>query len=164
MDFREHVRAYLPPLATAREPEIVDELALHMADLYQEARAAGSDHETALAAAIAALPAAADAFVKDLDTASRALPGRIADRWRAADDTFPSSPRSRSWSMTDMLRAFRIAIRSLGRTPTNRVSAAVTCLVIGAVRARRQIWVTVNRSGPRDVGWMASAMTNWNSP
>jgi hypothetical protein len=52
---------------------------------------------------------------------------------------------------------------SLGRTPTNRVSAAVTCRVTGAVDPRRQTWVTVNRS-PRDIEGTASAVTNWNSP
>lgn len=75
MDFREYVRAYLPPLAIAREPEIVDELALHMADLYQEARAAGADHETALARATTALPAAAEAFVKGSGIGQPGAPG-----------------------------------------------------------------------------------------
>ena len=35
MDFRRHVREHLPPLAIAREPEIVDELAQHLRDLYE---------------------------------------------------------------------------------------------------------------------------------
>ncbi|HEX6322961.1 MAG TPA: ABC transporter permease [Vicinamibacterales bacterium] len=135
MDFREHVRAYLPPLAVAREPEIVDELAQHMADLYQEARAAGSDHETALARATAALPAAADAFVNDLESASRALPGLLVDRWHAAHDT-ASSASSGHWSMIDMLRNIRVAGRSLLRTPGFSAVVVLTLAVgIGATTA-----------------------------
>ena len=40
-DWRALVRRHLPPLAVAREPEIVDELAQHLADLYAEALANG---------------------------------------------------------------------------------------------------------------------------
>ena len=136
MDFREYVRAHLPPLAIAREPEIVDELAQHVADLYQEARAAGCDHETALARATAALPAAADAFVKDLESASRALPGLMVDRWRASHDTLPSSASSGRWSMTDMIRDVRVAIRSLARTPGFSAVVVLTLAIgIGATTA-----------------------------
>ena len=48
MDFRRYVREQLPPLTIAREPEIVDELALHLGELYREARASGLDHDEAL--------------------------------------------------------------------------------------------------------------------
>ncbi len=41
MDFRRHVRDHLLPLTIAREPEIVDELAQHLQDLYDEAIASG---------------------------------------------------------------------------------------------------------------------------
>jgi len=81
MDFRRYVRDHLPPLAIAREPEIVDELAQHLSDLYQEARAAGATHDEALRRASAALPASAD-LARDIESASRSLPGLIADRWR----------------------------------------------------------------------------------
>jgi hypothetical protein len=56
MDFRPHVRRHLSPLAIAREPEIVDELAQHLHDLYDEALAAGLTGEAAIARALGALP------------------------------------------------------------------------------------------------------------
>jgi putative ABC transport system permease protein len=134
MDFREYVRGYLPPLAVAREPEIVDELALHMADLYQEARSAGCDHETALARATAALPDAADTFANDLESASRALPGLIVDRWHAAHET--ASSRFDSWPLTDVLGELRIASRSLRRTPGVTAVIVLTLAIgIGATTA-----------------------------
>lgn len=119
MDFRPHVRAHLPPLAIEREPEIVDELALHLADLYCEARASGLGHDAAVDKALAALPSASADFARDIEAASRALPGLIADRWRVAHDvgTFPPSPPG-SWSMfADLRHDLRYAVRMLARTP-----------------------------------------------
>lgn len=134
MDFRPYVRAHLPPLAVAREPEIVDELAQHMADLYQEARSAGEDHETALARAMATLPDAPAAFAHDLESASRTLPGLIVDRWQATHDT-PAS-RAGRWSMTDVLRDLRIAVRCLRRTPGFAAVVVITLAIgIGATTA-----------------------------
>ena len=83
VDFRRYVRDHLPPLAIRREPEIVDELAQHLSDLYQEAIAAGATHEAAMERAAAALRDGG-AVARDIESASRALPGLIADRWRAA--------------------------------------------------------------------------------
>ena len=56
MDFRRRVREHLPPLSVAREPEIVDELAQHLQDLYDEAIAAGLTEAEAVARALSALP------------------------------------------------------------------------------------------------------------
>ena len=123
MDFRPHIRAHLPSLAIEREPEIVDELALHLADLYREACANGLEHDAAVAKALEALPPASGDFARDIESASRALPGLIADRWRAAHDVgaFPPasfSNSSRSWSMfADLHRDVRYAVRMLARTP-----------------------------------------------
>jgi predicted permease len=132
MDFREYVRGYLPPLAITREPEVVDELALHLADLYQEACAAGADHETALARATAALPAAADAFVKDLESASQPRPALMVARWRATHDTFAAAGSYWNWFLIDVL-SMRIAIRSLLRTPAFSAVVVLTLAIgIGA--------------------------------
>ena len=56
MDFRAYVRDRLPELDLARDPEILDELAQHLADLYKEGRASGLSHDEALARASSALP------------------------------------------------------------------------------------------------------------
>ena len=59
MDFKQYVREQLPSLLTPREPEILEELAQHLDDLYREQRSAGLDHEEALARATRALTASA---------------------------------------------------------------------------------------------------------
>ena len=92
MDFHRYVRENLPALTIRREPEIVDELAQHLAELYREARASGLEHAEALAQATAALPKDADGFARDIESASRTLPDLIADRWRDHDAApLPSS-------------------------------------------------------------------------
>jgi predicted permease len=117
MDFHRFVREHLPPLAIAREPEIVDELAQHLSDLYQEVRARGLTHDAALARATAALPAYPDELGRAIETASRSLPGLIADRWRITLDEPAPQSAGRFTMMSDLRRDLRYALRMLLRTP-----------------------------------------------
>ena len=118
MDFKAYVRNHLPPLVIDREPEVVDELAQHLSDLYAEGRSLGLDHEPAIARAVEALPRHSSEFARLLETSTRALPGLIADRWRAKDDGLPLADRWSWWSVfADLRRDTRYAFRMLARTP-----------------------------------------------
>jgi hypothetical protein len=80
MDFRQYVREQLPSLLTPREPEILEELAQHLEDLYREGRSIGLDHDAALVRATRALTASAQTAT-DIRSSSRlalgATPGVI---------------------------------------------------------------------------------------
>src|SRR5689334_72478 len=102
VNFRQIVKDRLPPLVLANEPEIIDELSLHLADLYNEAIAAGLDHEAALARAIGALPRSAPGFAREIESASRTLPGLIADRWRASDDGLAPAEGTNWTALSDL--------------------------------------------------------------
>lgn len=136
MDFRAYVREHLPPLAVAREAEIVEELAQHLEDVYQEARKAGLDHPAAFARATDALPAAADELARALRSASRAPHGRVADRWRAALDEPSPSPTGGFTMLSDLRRDSRYAVRTLFREPGFTAVVVITlALGIGATAA-----------------------------
>jgi hypothetical protein len=125
MDFRRHVRDHLLPLTIAREPEIVDELAQHLQDLYDEAIASGTPHDDAVARALAALPDERAQLSHDLETASRSLPALIVDRWQRADLDTPS--RSAKFTMlTDLKRDLRYALRMLAAAPTFTAIVVIT--------------------------------------
>ena len=127
-DWRAIVRDHLPPLDVSREPEIVDELAQHLAELYAEAIAAGASHEAAFAAARRALPPRGDHLAADILTAGRTLPGIISDRWSAAiDDATPRrGPRPWSGLRQDLLVSLRTLAHSRGF-----VAIALLTLAIG---------------------------------
>src|SRR5688572_27864295 len=126
MDFRAYVRAHLPPLTVHREPEIVDELAEHMADLYAEARASGLDHAAALARASAALPADRDHLAREIARASQALPGRIAEGWnRSLAEPVPESTGAFTM-IADCRRDLRYALRGLLKTPAFTLGVLLT--------------------------------------
>ena len=96
MDFRQYVRDHLPPLTLQREPEILDELAQHLGDLYNEARSAGCDHDAALARAVAALPPAKSNPRAARCRASSPIGGapRTMARRRPLQESAPCSPTS----------------------------------------------------------------------
>ena len=132
MDFHRIVREHLGPLTIAREPEICDELAQHLNDLYREGRAAGLTHDAALARAVAALPAYPDELGRALESASRSLPGLIADRWRTSMNE-PSPSSGRFTMLGDLRRDLRYAVRMLVRTPGFTTVVALTiALGVGA--------------------------------
>lgn len=129
MDFHRYVRDRLPALTIRREPEIVDELAQHLAELYREARVSGLDHVEALAKAAAALPRDGDSFARALESASLGLPGVIAERWREQDAVSPPGA-SRPWPWTllsDLKRDLRHALRMFSRAPG---FTGVVCLTL----------------------------------
>src|SRR5215203_542612 len=116
MDFHRYVREHLPALTLRREPEIVDELALHLAELYREARASGLEHSDALAQATAALPKDAATFARELESASLALPDIIAERWREQDASVLQSGSGSPWRLlTDLKRDVRHSLRMMAR-------------------------------------------------
>ena len=124
-ELAELVRARLPALAIAREPEIIHELAQHLSDLYDEARASGASHERALARALSALPQRGDALAGEIESASRALPGLIADRWRLSESE-PSTATRRLAMLSDFRQDVRYAARTFLASPLFAIVVFVT--------------------------------------
>jgi putative ABC transport system permease protein len=132
VDFHDYVRHRLPPLALEREPEILHELAQHLSDVYDEARAAGATHEAAVARAHEAMPRRGDALAREIESASRALPGLIADRWRSLEFDAPGGNR-RFGMLSDIRQDVRYGIRTVAANPAFAIVVFLTlALGIGA--------------------------------
>src|SRR6187401_1486803 len=121
-DWRALVRAHFPGDEDVdADPGVLDELAQHLGDLYEEAIDRGASHAEAMAAAQSALPVERHRLVHDVVHAKRALPGVIADRWAregidtgAAEATHYGISRFRRGRvMTDLRRDFIHAARQL---------------------------------------------------
>jgi macrolide transport system ATP-binding/permease protein len=135
-DWRAIVRGRLASPDFDREPEILDELAQHLNDLYEEALRAGQSAEEAKHVALDALEAARGRLARDVVAARRSLPGLIADRWTAS--AMADSQRSSFWShaLTGFRRDVVYAMRSLSRSPGYSLVVFLTlALGIGATSA-----------------------------
>src|ERR1051325_10853856 len=112
-DFTALVRARLGALRVdaARAGDIEDELAQHVAQHYAELVASGMDDAEALSRALAPLH----------DRERIALDIARADRVRPAAP--PPPPSSGGWSLIDLARDFRYAVRVLLKAPGFTVAA-----------------------------------------
>jgi predicted permease len=162
MDFREYVREQLPSLLTPREPEILEELAQHLEDLYREQRSAGLDHDEALARAARALTTSAQ-IAGDIRSASRAPVERLLDSVHAALEE-PVDRPGKFALLSDLRRDIRYAMRSLIHAPGFTTVAVVTlALGIGATAVIfSAIDAVLLRGAPvADADRVVSVYTQW---
>jgi putative ABC transport system permease protein len=141
-DWRAVVRAHMSRLELQREPEILDELAQHLSDLYDEARAEGRTADEAFAIACAALPDERDRLARDLVTARRSLPGLISDRWTEPVPEAHTARASASAALSGLRRDAVHAIKSLRQAP-GYVAVTLLTLALG-IGANSAIFAAVD--------------------
>jgi predicted permease len=133
MDWREYVRAHLPPLdvPAERETEIVDELAMQLEATYERERRRGATDDQAMAAA--------DSEVPDWPALARTL--------TAIDPPRPAPPvpgHPSTGLMNGLMGDVRFAIRTLRRTPAfTLVSILTLALGLGMTAAAFSVIDTV---------------------
>jgi putative ABC transport system permease protein len=127
MDWAALVRERLVAITgdPARDEEIVEELAQHLAQRYDEARAAGAGHVPALQRALSELDTHGD-LARMLRRADRPRPRPLA----------PPASRGRGHMLNDLGRDLRYAARLLAREKTFTATALLTlALGMGATTA-----------------------------
>ncbi len=129
-DWHAFVRRRLASLPAACAPAIVDELAQHLGDLYDEARRGGRSHGEALAIARDALEGDGVRLARDLMAARHSVGDVINERWTAALATPPSPASAWTRALGDLRRDVLYALRLLVRTPAFTV-VAVLMLALG---------------------------------
>ena len=158
-DWRALIAARMPDLA----PAVVEELAQHLADLYDEARGDGRSHDEAERIALATLADSADTLQREVDAPARTLAEVLSRRRQEAGPPPPDDgPRNLGTSARGARLLFRDAWRSLWSTPavtgfilvvlTIGISAAtVTFSVVDAVVIRPLPFDEPNRLAVLDV-------------
>jgi predicted permease len=111
-DWHKFVSSHAPSLPQT----VADELAQHLADLYDEAIRDGLSERDAQAAARAAFADAAARLPEEVEAARRTLASIIANRWTAPVEPVPTR-ESRFAMITDLPRDIRYAFRMLARAP-----------------------------------------------